>query len=427
MARCTVGLLITLALVLLVAPRAADAQPAGRVPQISMLAAAQTSRTSDAGNICHEWTLVGRGTKLLPGYPNFPFTEFWLWAVAQDKRSKPIAFRLTGQFPYARFSSFQTYSPTQSVALLDAEIIPDEGSVNPTQIGADRYAEKRSYTVWFVPAGSARAGKPNTIVMPADISTPNLIRRLLRPDKGKPHGGVSPPTVEAFDDMTGEPVACPRRTLPSGVYKPLPIRKLLAAIPSPQDPISLYRFTAEQYVPNRDSRYLAARLDFPYKGKIAAVRFKVPTFPDTYNNPSTVFTGKEDTSYTGICVHGLISTLTSECLADDELKKDGEGFANIMIGPENNALRHAAEARGYHYLSWKQIRMPPLAYRQVLPRDDFAGSINKVPIYDPNLPSDKQRAELFMGPYAPTGRVCPAKEFLAGSNCGLPKLSSSAQ
>jgi hypothetical protein len=442
MTRCIVRLLIVLALVPLVASRAAayadeilnGVQP-GDLPLarpmtfelVLNLKTAQAARTPGAGNICHGWTLVGWGTKLLPAYPNYPFTEYWLWTAAQDKRSKPMAFRIAGQYPYARFSSFQTYSPTHTVALLHADIIPDEGSVNPTRIGADRYAENRSYTVWFVPAGSARAGKPNTIVMPADMSATNLILRILRPDKDKPHGGVPLPTIEAFDEMTGESVACPRKTPPTGVFRPLSIRKLLAAIPSPQDPISVYRFTGERYVPNQEAKFLAARLDFPYERKIAALRFKIPTFPDTYSNPATVITGKEDTRYTGICVHGLIGTLTSECLADDELKKDPEGFANIIVGPEDKTLRHMAEARGYNYLSWKRMRAPLIAYRQVFPRDDFAGSIDKVPVYDPNLPNDQQRAENFMGPYAPIGRVCSAKEFLAGSNCGLPTLSSSAQ
>jgi len=79
MTRCTVGLLITLALVLLVALHAAaymdqilnGAQP-GDLPvgqpmtfELALnLKTAQASRTSTSGNICQGWILLGRGTKL---------------------------------------------------------------------------------------------------------------------------------------------------------------------------------------------------------------------------------------------------------------------------------------------------------------------------------------------------------------------------
>ncbi len=125
----------------------------------------------------------------------------------------------------------------------------------------------------------------------------------------------------------------------------------------------------------------------------------------------------------GLCVHALVSTLTSACLSDDEfqLKQDSQGFVNVVVGPEDSSVRAAANARGYHYLSWKEFNDPLLIYRQVLPHPDFSGSVWMVPVYDPEVDRDEQRAESFMGAYAPTGVVCKVSTFVENpSACGLP-------
>jgi hypothetical protein len=377
----------------------------------------QTSKTAGPGNDCEEWWLVGRGTNLVPAYPD-THTDYWLWNFSRDERSRPTAFTITGQFPYARYTSFQSYGQTSTKALIDADIVPDAGSVNPFQSGANRQAPNRSYTLWFVPPESPRAGKPNTLVMPADMPAPNLVMRIVMPDKDRARGGVPLPKMQAFDDVTGEPVACPGKTLRS-FYNPF---SAITALAPEEDRLSFYRYTGEGFVPNLSNAYLGARLPFPFPGNLAALRFKVPTFPDTYNNPAVVITGEEQVRYMGLCVHGLISTLTSQCLADSELKKDSQHFAHVIVGPTDAAVQKAAEARGYDYLSWEYFMAPILIYRQILPREDFAGSANRAPVFDDKRPLDQQRAENSIGEYAPTGQLCPISEFMHGSTCGFPEM-----
>jgi hypothetical protein len=72
-------------------------------------------------------------------------------------------------------------------------------------------------------------------------------------------------------------------------------------------------------------------------------------------------------------------------------------------------------------LSWKNLNEPLLAYRQLLPYADFSGSVGLVPVYDPKMDRDVQRAESFLGAYAPTGVVCQVSTFMEdASACGLP-------
>lgn len=312
--------------------------------------------------------------------------------------------------------SFQTYSATQGDALQDFQIVPDAGSVNPFQPGMDRTAAARAYTVWFVPPNSAR--DQNTIEMPADTVWPNLVLRIVRADQGKPHGGVPLPTIEAFDDSTGQPVACPPPGLPVGLLEE---PKDVPHLPAPEDPISFYRVSGEGFIPNSVNGYLAARLAAPHEGALAVLRFKLPAFPDTYHRPTLPLTGREEVRYLSLCVHGRVSTLTSECLADDELQRgqDSQGFVTVAVGPEDSAVRAAAQASGYHYLSWQEIRDPLLLYRQILPRAEFSGAVTLVPVFDPEVDREAQRAESFMGAYAPTGVVCTVSSFLEDpSACG---------
>jgi hypothetical protein len=328
------------------------------------------------------------------------------------------AFRLTGQFPYARYMSFQSYGQTQGDALQDFEIIPDAGSVNPFQPGMDRQAVPRAYTVWFVPPTSAR--DQNRLEMPDDTFAPTLVLRIVRADRDKPDGGVPPPTIEAFDDRTGQPVRCPPRGLALGLFEE---PRDMSQLPLPEDPISFYRVTGAGVIPNAVSGYLVARLADPDAGTLAVLRFALASFPDTFNQPDTPLTGREDVRYMALCVHGRMSTLTGECLADDELqsRQDSQGVVTVVVGPEDQAVRAAAQARGFHYLSWQDLADPLLIHRQILPHAEFSGSVFLVPVFDPAVDRDAQRAERFMGAYAPTGAVCQVSTFVANpSACGPP-------
>ena len=62
------------------------------------------------------------------------------------------SIELTGQFPHARYMSFNLYNPRLEPldALADVEIVPNAGSSQPFAVGANRQAEPRDYHVRVV-------------------------------------------------------------------------------------------------------------------------------------------------------------------------------------------------------------------------------------------------------------------------------------
>lgn len=352
-------------------------------------------------------------------YPELNAT-YWFWRYdGDDPSAQNVAFRLQGLYPYARNSSYHFY-PTLNGgsadnSLRDTFILPDEGSVNPYLPGVDRHAPNRSFSLWIVPWDSQRVGQPNTLVSTPDTEYPTFMLRVYRPDAGFEDGGVPLPTIEAFDDDTGEPVPCPPIL---DAVPPIPVDPDLG--PPADSLVSFYRSGGDGYYPNDDNKYLVARLAPRTFGRILIVRLYPPTFLDTYENPEAVFTGDEEVRYMSLCMGGQISTRTSECIADDEFLLNQDGFFNVVVGPDSTFLRSLAAARGYNYMVWYNLTNPMLLYRQMVPHPDFSGSIANVPHYDPEQPAAGQEAQNFIGDYAPYGRYCSITAFVGGSDCGMP-------
>lgn len=132
---------------------------------------------------------------------------------------------IEGDFPYARFMNFQVTPPwdpefpnwrtgegAPEISLLDEDIVPDLGHVNPFLPGADRHAKKRRYHVTF----ELRSGNPVTNNPQAGVPpyrAPGNTRigghrsgkdgtlgtyvwyRIYAPDRFHPSGGVALPVV----------------------------------------------------------------------------------------------------------------------------------------------------------------------------------------------------------------------------------------
>lgn len=330
-----------------------------------------------------------------------------------------VAFRIHGLFAYARNASFNLYTvlndgSVEGSHLTDLGIVPDAGSVNPYLPGVNRHASNRSYTVWLVPEDSLRVGDPNTLTISAESTTAMLILRVYRADAGFQNGGVPLPTIEAFDDDSGQGVACP---LVQNAWPSSPIDQAAWPVDAPQ--VSFYRLGGIGYLPNGDNLYLGTDLAPAKYGQILVLRFYAPTFLDTYQHPETVFTGNEEVRYMSLCMGNQLNTRTSRCVADDQFTHFSSGYYNVVVGPNRADVRAAALARGYNFMTWDSAT-PILIYRQMLPRAGFVGSIEWAPVYDAGQPEASQRAENFMGIYAPIGRYCSINSFLAGGTCGMP-------
>ena len=106
---------------------------------------------------------------------------------------------MKGEFPRSRYFSVTLYGSEGGDALLDNEILPDEGSVNPLVYGENRKAKNRSYTLNLLGGSAPDDRPPNTLyhAAPANAFLGNFIcTRIYVPDQGlEPFGGTQLPEM----------------------------------------------------------------------------------------------------------------------------------------------------------------------------------------------------------------------------------------
>lgn len=153
-----------------------------------------------------------------------PGSTYYLW-----RYDKPLPagtkILIEGDFPYARFMNFQVCAPwtpqlpfigdgtgIPEVALLDEDIVPDPGHVNPFLPGADRRAKQRHYHITFeLQDGHPGDLNPEAVRFPYRAPGnlrygcrrlgkegergPLIWQRIYLPDGYEPYGGVPTPVI----------------------------------------------------------------------------------------------------------------------------------------------------------------------------------------------------------------------------------------
>lgn len=336
-------------------------------------------------------------------------------------------YRVSGDFPHARYMSFVTYNGLPVDALLDRNIVPDAGSTNPFVPGADRTATSRRYTVQVVPDGSG----PNTVRMgPGQLDSPTavgyLYYRIYVPDDGAgPRGGVELPTIQlvtgpeagnAIVDCEGA-----RDALPDGT----PAQDAVAQTSTPALPASYLRasdppswsvasgLTASALKPigqenlvtggpgsNPDNNYIVANISRSL-GEVLVIHTRAPTTPATRDGDPIM--GDGDLRYWSWCQNSR-STRYIDCISDEDLTIDEDGTFTIVISSADHR-----PANAINWLPWGPEPDAQLIYRHMLPSDSFlphaAQGVGDRPIDEA------------MGAYYPGGTYCSTAAFEAGS-CG---------
>ncbi len=363
-----------------------------------------------------------------------------------------VGYRLRGDFPFAAFMSFTTYNaahPLLYAALLDYQMQPDPGSINPFTQGELVDAANRSYTATVLPDGTVPdASMPNPIFFPplphgSDLMTAVLVERtyLAEPRVSDRFGGVAAPTIEAFEvSNPSVPAACPSRNFSAITRRFGSFRGNFSQSPLPRDgKIRFYRPPASQ-VPYADGSgpltkhdctgYLMATV-FPHK--LAVIHLPVvPTFFDnTDTTPTTTF-ADWDVRYLSFWSYGAspLSTAENENVAGPDLKTLPDGSATFVAIPsrlpdslKQRVAEKAAEL-GYNVMPLARqgfLPNPFLIYRNKVAASGFAGDIQNVACF---RGSDFSRAPLRfaastanMAQYAPAGVECSPSGFLLG-RCG---------
>lgn len=334
--------------------------------------------------------------------------------------------RIEGRFPHTRYMSWNIYDPVLRPFdhFADVQLVPHPGDVNPFLPGADRTAENRSYTMFieFTPKPSSPA--PNTLyVDPQKNPTGFFTYRTYIPDKGLDStGGVGLPHVYVESGAGGPDLgsSCPEKPTVSAVTDayagqdgpaagaPYPGRAqphwrkfvnlcvsggdLLFdnepgdAMPDGNSPCG--NFGQGGFLSNMDNAYLYTLLSRGF-GRVLTIRGRAPTFPDTRRGAKTMPGGKQ-LRYWSICQNDPYTQRFVDCLADDQVKLDKDGFFTIVMSRPSDKPRHAK-----NWLAWGPQPQGVLIYRHMLPDAGFGAAIQNATYGD---------EQATMGDYLPSLR-----------------------
>ncbi len=308
-----------------------------------------------------------------------------------------VMFRITGKFPKARFVSFQAYKTrlqTSVETLVDRDIQPDAGSQNPYLDGVPLDATSRNYTIEVVPQGvvSTAANVVHTAVNRFEQA---IEYRIYSPSEGVTLTQDDVPTIEAFDVDTGAPTTCPQW---DNYVQPEFPQFILDVVPE-KDQFAFQSFGLDLGTNDVIPGYLFA-VNKVVGNNIAIVKFKAPTFVNTYTATGD-FNSAGNVRYYSLCTENTVIFQTLNCLPDYLAKPDANGYVTVVIGSGAD-VEAAANAKGYNFLpdtrQSNQTAMQ-LVYRNLVPDPTFATT------------------SMYQGDYIPQGQLCDAGDFVAGT-CG---------
>lgn len=404
------------------------------VKQIAMLAAAPAvafgiaacsdDDNNDNGNKPVEytdmWGDVLRGDNMtLQFYPDH-FAYYWEYTFDAEK-NPDLGLVIEGEFPDSRFLSYNVYDDDEQTSycergfsLMDVDIVPDEGSVNPFLTSA---AGSRKYTIHILPTdapASVSNGKKNIVWFDADVKKVCTILRYYIPENGI-QGGVGMPVIKGLDLKTGKLVATPEREM-SGLRGDM---QLPAAAFSSTPNLLFFRAPFAFAYPNGPAEYCYTR-NVLEPENVMVFNFKAPSYPKNVGEFATA-----DMRYWSVCV-GNSETYTPLAISDYQTKIDADGFANYILADKNAPdyanVKAVAEAAGYNILEWNGQEWGDgvmVLYRNMVFADDYPHSLRKLDPVGPGVNPMENPAKyicvLGLGQWGATGKKISAADFIAAN------------
>ncbi len=408
----------------------------------------------------------------------YPDSNASYW-IAQFELPPGATLNLHGRFPYCRYTSFALYRPdplgsftATSEAIVDHEIEPDPGSVNPFVPRNPRLGDKRDYTVHIVgeeaPARKEDR-KPNTLY----AGTQGLLQmayRVYLPDVGcDGSGGVGLPTYDAelprehkLRDLLKkhklsreEVLEHLNRPMSQGIQAGMTVEDWRKLVGAPDNDPELKPESAparnppvvERYVNNAYSfvgvfKSKEARAKLPHKietgfggdpvtlymlswvsrafGPVLVLRGKMPRFPNTFLGKGgkglETMTDWESRYWSLVICEAPPSGLSNDGLTDMQVPLDKDRNYTIVIGRKEDRPKNATDENGVAWMEWSPrgegIDDPKN-------RADFGMLIFRYMYNDPEWKNNPQRitepgteAEV-MGPYYPRAEYMDKATFEA--------------
>ena len=332
--------------------------------------------------------------------------------------------RITGDFPDARYMSFNIYptrTGTSLGALTDYQIRTRAGNVNPFVAGSDAQAQKRQYVINVQPASDATDAEQtppgpddaeNLLTFNPSELKDGLLTIIIRyyVPQGE-RGRERLPKIEAYSMLDNQSVPLPT-PYPQRMKLNEPIlRKRLEKIfqTVSGDELRFYHAAGGGQFNNADNLYLICGVEnVDGRDNVVILKVRPPAYPRT--NEEFDKTAVRYWSFN----QGNPDTSTSFGMKDEEFKRASDGFVYIVMGGDEG-VRARAEQGGYNYMPWKANKeQAVILYRNMLTIPQYRGSFMRVPML--TLPTSEAiiieyEAQRHIGEHAPVGRKVTAQEF----------------
>ena len=391
-------------------------------PSAAARASAGSGTAAGVPEVSCAWPGVVRPSRL-----NFAFPEtnatYWVMPYRLSQGDRIVA---EGTYPSARFTSLTSYDATGSPidSLADHEIAPSAGSKNPFAVpDAGTNPAQHRYQVTLKPGTAAGSGG-NTIAATtksAGSGSGWLVLRIYVPDNDSdPTGGVPLPALSTQHQGSSPKAisACPRAGSPQGPTGPVAseLRDLVKKYAPPGGFKGCGTSTAGSpgfaspnkvagLFPNPYNKYLCTPLDHK-AGRIAVVRGRAPTFPDTTNGQSVLT--KTQLRYWSICQNQFqLPYPVSSCAADFQTALDKNGRYTYVVSTKQDRPANATTTKGVTWIDWGPTDVGSLLFlRNMLPAQNFSNAVQDVKKGD-----DPAKV---MGAYYPTVTYCTKQAFDKG-------------
>lgn len=363
--------------------------------------------------------------------------------------------RISGEFPHARYFSFNAYDTRArpADALTDADIAPDPASSNPFRPGADRRTGRRGYSAFveFGPRPAHPAANTLYTGQAADGSVNyvgSVWYRVYLPDRGRDQtGGVGLPRLDL--ERSGSAAAagpapdlCSHLSLPtanavnqfivgSNGPPPLPLggypgrtppkwrlftsfgESLQEILVDNQNGDQIPRGSQSPIAPNlgffsdRNTAYVYAPTSRGF-GSEVVIRGRAPSFPDT-RPPAPLMASGRQVRYFSFCQYDPLSQRVIDCRSDDEIPLDRSGSYTVVVSTPADRPANARPACGVAWVAWGPQSQGLLLYRQLLAAAPFAQAIARV-----GTPGNERAA---MGPYYPAASYLKGRAAFEARGC----------
>lgn len=381
------------------------------------------------------WLLRSDPDLLNIAFPDEAAT-YWVAAVPALPGTR---LRIEGEFPDARYFSFNTYDPAlrPTDALTDYQIDPAEGG-NPYRVAA---AEGR-YVATIEPGAVPETRAPNTLYageidLLGRAALPNpawvLLYRIYLPE-GSRSGGVALPSLHLEIAGRETPVALqgcdplPPEGVPSllnDLIRDASDPGLLGLLPFPLSPdepemirfyglpetlrgllsnavgfsLPLQAITAADtgggFLSNVDNAYVTTMMSRD-QGSLYVMRARAPTYA---RDPTQAPLGDAQLRYWSLCTNEFVTQRYVGCLHDAQLPLDEQGWFTLVVSDPAQRPANTAEGSRIAWLPWGAAYPDSvIIYRHMLPSPHFAQAVQNVPYGVP--------AAEVMGEYLPDIAYC---------------------